>query len=179
MVEEQVSDCVEQVARVMPCLMRRLFAPPAEQSPLWDLPLPQMRTLHLLRRRRDLTMREVAEGLKVAVSTATQLADRLAGLGLVERLDDAADRRVVRLALTEKGHAALDDLHQQRSERIAAAMSQLTPEEQETVLTGLRLLDQAARQGAPEPCGRHPLWEVVTATLQPETENGNQEEGTG
>jgi hypothetical protein len=56
-----------------------------------------------------------------------------------------------------------------REERIAAAMQRLTPAEQEKVLQGLRLLERAAREGAPEPGrpGRHPLWETVTAAMQP------------
>lgn len=165
---ERATERVEELARLLPGTMLRLFPPPREQSPLWDLPLPQLRTLHALRRRGDLTMREVAGCLGVAMSTATQVADRLEGLGLVERGADSTDRRVVRLMLTERGRAALAELHQQRDERIAAALDRLRAEEQEAVLTGLRLLAEAAREAAPDACGRHPLWEVVSEAMQSE-----------
>jgi DNA-binding MarR family transcriptional regulator len=167
---ERATDWIEAVARLLPGIMRRLFGPPPEQSPLWDVPLPQMRVLHKLRCRGDLTMREVAGCLGAAMSTATQLADRLEGLGLVERRADAADRRVVRLALTAVGHAAIDELERQRNERIAAAMARLTPEECEAALIGLRLLERAARDVAPplEHPERQPLWGLVAATLQPD-----------
>jgi DNA-binding MarR family transcriptional regulator len=148
--------------------MLRLFPPPAEDSPLWDLPLPQLRTLHVLRRRGDMTMREVAGSLGVAMSTATQVADRLEGLGLVQRRPDAADRRVVRLALSAGGQAALAELHGQRDERIAAALDRLSQPEQETVLAGLRLLEHAARESAPEGSRPHPLWDVVSEAMQSE-----------
>jgi DNA-binding MarR family transcriptional regulator len=164
---------VDEVARRLPRILRRLFAPPQEQSPLWDLPLPQMRALHLLRRKGDRTMREVAGYLGVAMSTVTQLADRLEERQLVQRRADPNDRRVVRLSLTGRGQEALAELHRQRNERIAAAMERLSPEEQQSVLTGLELLERAAREGAPSPCGPHPLWEVVTGALQPEA--GGQE----
>jgi DNA-binding MarR family transcriptional regulator len=132
--------------------MLRLFPPPAEDSPLWDLPLPQLRTLHVLRRRGDLTMREVAGSLGVAMSTATQVADR----------------RVVRLALSVGGQAALAELHRQRDERIAAALDRLSEPEQETVLAGLRLLEHATRESAPEGSRPHPLWDVVSEAMQSE-----------
>jgi DNA-binding MarR family transcriptional regulator len=149
--------------------MRWLFAPPAEQSALWDLPPPQMRALFMLRHGGDLTMHEVAGGLGVAMSTATQLADRLERLALVERRADASDRRVVRLALTDAGRAAIAEHARRRDERIAAAMERLSPAEREEVLQGLRLLERAAREGAPESGrpGRHPLWEMVTAAMPP------------
>ena len=113
-------------------------------------------------------MREVAGCLGVAMSTATQLADRLEGLGLVERRADPTDRRVVRLALTERGEAALSELHRQRDERITTAMERLSPEDRRAVLTGLELLERAAQDVAPPPSGPHPLWEVVTGASLPE-----------
>jgi len=48
MTEERPADWIADVARLLPCMMRALFAPPAAQSPLWDLPPPQMRALFLL-----------------------------------------------------------------------------------------------------------------------------------
>ena len=172
MIEERPTDPIAEVARLLPGAMRWLFAPPAEQSALWELPPPQMRALFMLRHRGDLTMHEVAGGLGVAMSTATQLADRLERLGLVGRRADAADRRVVRLALTESGSAALAEHAQVRDQRIAAAMEQLSPGEREVVLQGLRLLEKSARGSSPEPArlGRHLVWEMMTAGMQPAAE---------
>jgi DNA-binding MarR family transcriptional regulator len=167
MTEERIDDWVAAVGRLVPAVMRGLFAPPAEHSPLWDLPLPQLRALHILAHRGERTMREVAGCLGVAMSTATQIADRLERLALVERRADAADRRVVRLSLTEAGRAVMAEHARQRNERVAAAMERLTPEGREQVLLGLRLLEKAAGECAPEPEQpiRHPLWDVVTAAM--------------
>src|SRR5712692_7932984 len=49
MTEERPTDLIAEVARLLPCTMRWLFAPVAEQSPLWELPPPQMRALFMLR----------------------------------------------------------------------------------------------------------------------------------
>jgi DNA-binding MarR family transcriptional regulator len=53
---------------------------------------------------------EVAEALLVRPHTAGELADRMAGAGLVERVQDEADHRKVRLRLTAEGERVLRDL---------------------------------------------------------------------
>jgi DNA-binding MarR family transcriptional regulator len=53
---------------------------------------------------------EVAEALLVRPHTAGELADRMAVAGLVERVQDEADHRKVRLRLTVEGERVLYDL---------------------------------------------------------------------
>lgn len=53
-----------------------------------------------------LTLGELAERVHCARSNVTQLVDRLEAEGLVERRNDAADRRVIRAALTPQGREA-------------------------------------------------------------------------
>jgi DNA-binding MarR family transcriptional regulator len=50
---------------------------------------------------------DLAEFLLVKPHSASELADRLATLGLVGRRPDATDRRVMKLHLTQAGEAAL------------------------------------------------------------------------
>lgn len=56
------------------------------------------------------TIGEAAEHLLVRHSTLSELVDRAGALGLVERVRDDADHRVIRLRLTEQGHRVLTDL---------------------------------------------------------------------
>jgi MarR family transcriptional regulator, organic hydroperoxide resistance regulator len=55
-------------------------------------------------------MRELSARLGGHASTATGIADRLAARGLVERHDDAGDRRVKRVGLTAEGAATRTQL---------------------------------------------------------------------
>jgi MarR family transcriptional regulator, organic hydroperoxide resistance regulator len=58
----------------------------------------------------SMSMRELATRLGGHASTATGLADRLAARGLVERHEDAGDRRVKRVGLTQAGAAVRNQL---------------------------------------------------------------------
>jgi len=58
----------------------------------------------------SMSMRELAARLGGHASSATGIADRLASRGLVERQEDAGDRRVKRVALTAEGTAVRREL---------------------------------------------------------------------
>jgi DNA-binding MarR family transcriptional regulator len=65
---------------------------------------PKYRTLeHLLRAGEPMSLSALADCRKCVRSNITQLVDRLAADGLVERVDDAVDRRTVRARVTELG----------------------------------------------------------------------------
>lgn len=52
----------------------------------------------------DITVSQLSQALSVHISTASNLIDKLARAGLVERQRIDEDRRVVRLRLTSAGH---------------------------------------------------------------------------
>jgi DNA-binding MarR family transcriptional regulator len=74
----------------------------------------------LLRIDASISMRELSERLGGHASTVTGLADRLVARGLVERHDDADDRRVKRVGLTPEGAAT-------RAQLVACMESARTP----------------------------------------------------
>lgn len=57
----------------------------------------------LVRSREPMTLSDLAAGLACVRSNMTQLVDRLEAEGLVKRVNDAADRRIVRAELTTMG----------------------------------------------------------------------------
>ncbi|MGH7713758.1 MAG: MarR family winged helix-turn-helix transcriptional regulator [Gemmatimonadaceae bacterium] len=69
-----------------------------------SLSLPKLKVLtRLAEARRSLALSEIAERLNCVRSNVTQLVDRLEADGLVRRLYDPADRRMVRAELTDLG----------------------------------------------------------------------------
>jgi MarR family transcriptional regulator for hemolysin len=70
----------------------------------------QWAVLSRLQRCEGAKQNELAEALDLAPITVGRLLDKLTAAGLVERRDDATDRRANRLFLTEKAAPALKEL---------------------------------------------------------------------
>lgn len=61
---------------------------------------------------------DVAEALSIRPHTAVELCNRAQRAGFIARRRDAQDARVVRLALTDQGRAALDALEELHAEQL-------------------------------------------------------------
>ena len=84
-------------------LSRRLRAMAQEALAEWDVTPSQARALAVLRRGGPQRLGELAEHLRIAPRSATEVVDALAERGLVERRPDPADRRATLVALTAHG----------------------------------------------------------------------------
>jgi DNA-binding MarR family transcriptional regulator len=89
------------------------------------LSLPQYRMLVRLSAGGERSAR-LADALRVRKPTVTALADGLVAAGLAARIRDPDDRRVVRLALTDAGRAALAKADRAYADRLAPVLAELT-----------------------------------------------------
>lgn len=152
--EELADPTLDTVERLLMRSARRLLFEVGTESPLWDLPVPQIRALHMIAHRRRCAMGDLAERLGVAMSTATQLADRLEQRGWIQRVDDPEDRRVVRLALTPEGQGIVEQRRQQRRAQLQGALAGMPAEKREALIEGLRALVEAGGAGRERHCGQ-------------------------
>jgi DNA-binding MarR family transcriptional regulator len=88
------------------------------------------------------TMSEVADGLRVTTPAVTGLVDKLEKRGLVERVRDQEDRRVVRVCLAPHAQQMGEAHLAERRRQMRAVLATLTPEEQQTFIKTFRLLCQ-------------------------------------
>ncbi len=82
----------------------------------------QWAVLARLQRCQGVKQCELAESLDLAPITLARLIDKLTASGLVERRDDAADRRANRLFLTEEAAPTLEKLGDLGEEVMARAL---------------------------------------------------------
>lgn len=98
--------------------------------------------LRLLSRRGALGIGELAEALGVTGSSVTTACKRLEKAGLLTRERQSEDERMVRVALTEQGHARIEAWQQQRRALLLQLLAPLDQEEQATLQYLLeRMLD--------------------------------------
>jgi DNA-binding MarR family transcriptional regulator len=84
-----------------------------------------------------LTMNELSETMKLSNSTMTRMVDQLVQKGLVFRRSDEADRRVVLVQLTERGHSARRTLEDALQEVFNRVVNGLQPDERPMILYAL------------------------------------------
>ena len=137
------ADLIDRFLDLQPRMRRRLTGviPPDVHAEMGAVTFQQMHALHAIARRSGITMGELAGCLEAAsLSGATQMADRLVKLGLVERMSDPGDRRLVRVALSPRGRDLLRRRQAAWREGVGMALEGLTDEECATLV---RLLERA------------------------------------
>ena len=111
-----------------------------------DMTIPQIRTLVLLERMGPLRMGNIAIYLGRALSATTTVMDRLVEKGLVDRVADPSDRRVVICQLSESGEQAITRFWRIGRERLQIVADLLDEEQLETVVQGFELIRWAEEE---------------------------------
>ena len=116
-----------------------------------SISMTHLHLMTLLETHGPLPMSRVAELLGCGLPTATGIVSRMEERGLVERLHDSEDRRVVTLRLADDGAAEIHELQVGRRQRVATAIAQLSDAERDQLLSSIRALraafDRANHEG--------------------------------
>jgi DNA-binding MarR family transcriptional regulator len=128
-----LGDLVVRVARTL----RRRFT--ATLAP-WDLSPSQARALRVVSARDGVRLSELAEVLRIAPRSATEVADGLAERGLAERAADPGDRRAVLLRATEEGRRVQREVDRARTTDAEQLFAQLSADDRAALERILRRL---------------------------------------
>lgn len=100
------------------------------QSPEGCMHMPQMHALLYIQSHPGITMKELAEMLRVTSPSATSFVDRLVKVGHVTRATDATNRRLVRLHITDAGAKSLEKTMSEHRKILFHILSVLSPADQ-------------------------------------------------
>ncbi len=81
-----------------------------------------------------LTMGELSSEMTVPMSTATRIVDGLVKAGMVERVPDANDRRIVRVGMSKVGRELYEMGMEHNKQRIVKLLKDFSAEEQTQLL---------------------------------------------
>lgn len=96
--------------------------------------MQETRAIGFLGSRENCIIREIADNLRVAVSTVTGLVDKLEAKGLVSRVRSDKDRRIINIALTPRGEEIHKFLIAEFEKLCRSMLVGMTPAEQDTYI---------------------------------------------
>lgn len=138
-------------------MLRKLNAMSRRSRPPHDVPPPPMgemmppppprehgrvRLMNMLKENGKLSQREIAEKLDIRPQSLSELLVKMESDGLISRRQDKDDKRVIVVALTEKGEEQLVVLRQANREHAEKLFSPLTEEEKDALIAILKKLTQ-------------------------------------
>lgn len=114
---------------LLPQLMRGFAR--RESNPLsrGKITLPQLWALEYIADHPGCPTNELARFLKISRPAATGLTDRLVAQGWVRRVDDARDRRMIRLEITAKGRQLFQSVWNEKKKELMRVFGHLSAQE--------------------------------------------------
>ena len=117
----------------------------ARRLHLHGISMAHLQALWILQDHGPQPMTRLADLLGVAMPNATGIVDRMEQRGLVERLRDGADRRVVTVQQTPEGARAVEDLDGWRNEMLGALLDRLDTDQLLRLVGGVTDLRETIR----------------------------------
>jgi len=105
---------------------------------------PQLSALLVVEQAEGINLRGLAGRLKMILSSASRLCDRLVASGLVERVPGRADRREIALFLTPASRQLLEDLRATRRAILGEVLDRMSPAGRAALIRGLAEFSAAA-----------------------------------
>jgi DNA-binding MarR family transcriptional regulator len=115
---------------------------------------PQLSALLVVERAEGVNLRGLAGELKMLLSSASRLCDRLVASGMVERVPGRSDRREIALYLTPSSRQLLDELRRTRRQMLAAVLQRMSTAGRTALIRGLTDFSAAANEPGPAKSAR-------------------------
>jgi len=132
-INDQLTEIIFELSRTMKEEM-------AFDSDTAQLTVLQFQTLILIKKKKTVSMSDIANQFKISLPTATVLSDKLVRENLIKRIRDENDRRIVDVSLTEKGKSLLKKAMKQRHQKINKMLSYLPSEDKKKLFNILKNL---------------------------------------
>jgi len=135
-------DRITRISRLYPQLMSGMARLRSLVHEGMDLTYNQYKTLMTVADRSVCTLGDLAGDLEVAMSTASQMVDRLVAKGLVDREIDADNRRQIHIRLTAAGTSLLEEFQRGMLARYRSILQRLQDPEQEALVEAFATITQ-------------------------------------
>lgn len=128
--DERLNKLVDELHLLNPLFRKTIL----QRRKFWNnkkLPPSNYMILGILKKRGAIPMSEIGRKICISKSNMTSLIDKLVEEGLVEQSPDTSDRRVINIAITEKGYEQLRGWRKHQNKEIREKLSILSDEDLE------------------------------------------------
>lgn len=136
----------DEILDLFQSLMRRVADSHAPEFLGIDLTMSQAKVLYIVSLRPGISMSVLARRLKVGLSAASGLVERLVSSGYLERREDPSDRRQQLVTVTAAGAGALDHMRELRVGMMRRLLAGLDGAELDALRDSVSALDREARR---------------------------------
>jgi len=131
---------IERIAQLYPVIMRVMGRIRSIVHDGMDLTYNQYKMLLTIYDKGNCTLNVLAKELQIAMSSASEMVDRLVNLGFVYRTVDGDNRRQVMIYTTEKGEELIRELRLGIVENYRTLLERLPPKDQERLVVAFESL---------------------------------------
>jgi DNA-binding MarR family transcriptional regulator len=140
---------LERTLDAVEAFQQSLMAVHAPEFTAMDLTMAQAKLLYVVTAAGELSMSEIAQRLGVTISTASGAVDHLVSVGLLNRVDDPANRRQVRVSVTPFGRETLEHLRELNTRQMRALLDTIGDDDLAVVERAIRILTDALPASEP------------------------------
>jgi DNA-binding MarR family transcriptional regulator len=126
--QERLYAIADDVFQTIPVLYRRILRPDAAGLSPFS---PPIAVLVVVKKKGPIAMSAIAQELSYSRQNLTKIVDQLVKQGLVERVPEPADRRVLNVILTDKGREFMAARKERNKNRLVEDLSHLSDPELE------------------------------------------------
>jgi len=130
----------EMMNEVLFQAMRAVYRFEREKVAAFDLDYGAIYLLQYLRRNAKAPVTQIAQEMRLPISTVSRMAGRLEKRGLVWRAEDAEDRRRVLVSLDPRGESLVREVEEHSASAITKNIETIATEKLDALVTAARLL---------------------------------------
>ncbi len=132
-------DAAREILEVVPLVTREIRSEMRSQTSA-DLTVPQFRALNFTDRNPGSSLLEVANHMGLTPPSTSRLVDGLIARGMVTREEHPADRRRVRLTVTNRGQRILEASRRGTLHYLAEKLSGVSDDDRENIAKAMKTL---------------------------------------
>ena len=144
--QKELRRYILQLDDLVPVLVKHLQISNPHKLYGIKITLQQYLALDTLVKRGKCTISDLSKGLGVALSTVTELVDRLTKRHFVKRKKDIKDHRVVWVNLTNIGMEILRKINAKKQRQVAVVLGRLTKRDRDALINILRVISQTVER---------------------------------